>query len=807
MKWKFWKSRYTQLGMLFFFLFLILTVRLLVLQLVNGAYYRRLSDDLINREVPLKARRGAIYDRRGEVLAWNRPSFQVDIFQNELARADGNRSILTAVRILEKNGDTWVNNLPLIPSGQEGKLAFIWDMEPADGTVEDGPDHPADSNANLRVIEMAKRKWLEMHRLEETITADEAFDRLRERYDINASYTQEEALKILAVRNEIRAAGSQRYQPVPIALDISQESVAALEELRPEIPGVEVTTASMRYYPNGSLASHVLGYMGIITAEEWEANKDYYVKNGYNPATDLVGRWELEKVLEPYLHGKDGARRIQVNAAGRSIRVLENREPVPGYDVVLTLDARLQMAAEEALEQTMEKIRSGAIGSGYPNAYTGSVVVIDVKTGGILALANKPDYDPNAFAAGQIDPEIWKKYNPSFPDPRNPDRESSDPTLPRPMRNNAVRGIFPPGSVYKMVIAAAGLEEGVVAPYSIIVDKGRYTRYTTINPPACWIWNQSKGTHGAEDVISALRDSCNYYFYEVGNRLGIDRIEQYARWFGFGQPTGIELPGEVGGIVAGKAYTNQSLRLIVRYRIARLAGKSWQEAAEEEKRDWDAAAASFIENSSFRAIRDGLRQLGIHADDSVIDREIYSYIRDYRWNPGKTLSASIGQAENTFSPLQLANYTAALANGGTLWKTRLVERILSPDGQVVLQKQPEAVRKIDIKPENLDAIHKGMLAVTTRYYEGIPGSAARHFTGFPVKVAGKTGSAQFPGRDAYGWFVAFAPYENPEIAAAVMIAQAGSGSNTVPVVRAIFEEYFGRSNTDDVHIGRNTLQR
>lgn len=807
MKWKFWKSRYTQLGMLFFFLFFILAVRLLALQLVNGAHYRRLSENLINREIPLKARRGTIYDRRGEILAWNRPSFRLDIFQNELARADGNRSVLTAVRILEKNGDVYVNHLPLILSGTGEKLAFAWDAENTGGNAGKITDETGSSNADKAANDQAKKKWLDMYQLNPSVSADEAFEILKSRYKINKAYTQEEALKILAVRNEIKAAGSQRYKPVAIASDISQESVAALEELRPEIPGVEVTTVSMRYYPNGSLASHVLGYMGVITAEEWEANKEYYTKNGYNPAADLVGRWEMEKVLEPYLHGKDGARRIQVDAAGRSIRVLENREPVPGNDVVLTLDAGLQRTAEDALAGTIEGIRSGTIGSGYPNAYTGSVVVIDIKTGGILALANKPDYDPNFSASGQIDPEIWKQYNPFFPDPRNPEQESLDPTLPRPMRNNAVRGIFPPGSTYKMVIAAAGLEKGVITPRTIIVDKGRYTRYTTVNPPACWIWNQSRGTHGAEDVISALRDSCNYYFYEVGNRLGIDTIEQYARQFGFGQPTGIELPGEVGGIVAGNTHTNQSIRLILRYRIARLAGRTWQEASDQEKKKWDAAAASFIENSSFRAIRDGLRQLGIQADDAVIDREIAGYIRDTRWNPGKTLSASIGQAENTFSPLQLANYAAALANGGARWKTHLVERILSPDGRVVLQKQPEAAGGINLKPETLKAIHKGMLAVTTSYYEGISGSAAKYFAGFPVAVAGKTGSAQFPGRDAFGWFVAFAPYENPEIAAAVMIAQAGSGSNTVPVVQAVFEEYFSRSSQKGSPFDRNVLQR
>ncbi len=356
-----------------------------------------------------------------------------------------------------------------------------------------------------------------------------------------------------------------------------------------------------------------------------------------------------------------------------------------------------------------------------------------------------------------------------------------------------------------MLIGVAGLEEGVITPRSIIVDQGRYTRYTTVNPPACWIWNQRKGTHGAVDIVSGLRDSCNYYFYEVGNRLGIDRIEAYARQFGFGVPTGIELPGEVGGIVAGKEHTEGVIRSIVRQRIAGMAGNAYREASIEERQAYDEAAVRFIENNSIGFIQTELESIGIVVDRETIDRQIYSYIRDTRWNPARTLSASIGQAENTYSPLQMASYMATLANGGTRYRVHLLDRVVSQEGLTVEKTLPEILGNVEMDPKNYQAIMLGMRAVTSDIYQSAPGTAARTFREFKTPVGGKTGSAQFPGRDAYGWFLAFAPYDNPEIAVAVMIAQAGSGGSTAPVAQAIFAEYFGQNTQENTFDGRNRL--
>ena len=785
------KNRITQLGLLFFFLFVILGLRLMVLQIHRGPEYRNHYERLVMRVIPLKAPRGAIYDRNGHVLAWNRPSMNLEIYQDALLKGDSNRKILTALEIMERHRDACYDNLPLVydPERETEALRFEW------GTGTE------DEQARAKV------RWLKLYRFPEDITPFDAYQSLRRHYRLEEAYTTEEALKILSVWNEIRTTGYRTYRPVIIARDLKLATAAVLEEHYPELGGIEVTRGFVRHYPHRTTASHVLGFMGRITAEEWEANRVYYEEQGYDPAVDLVGRWELERVLEPYLKGQNGGQRVQVDAAGRNVRILEHIDPIPGHDVYLTLDLNLQKRAENALADTMSRIRSGAMGEARPNAYVGAVVALDVRSGGVLALASLPGYDPNFSVTGRVDPALWQTLNPFYSDPRNPERENLDPTLPRPLKNNAVRGIFPPGSTYKMLVALAGLEEGVITPRTIIDDQGRYTRFTTVNPPACWIWHQRRGSHGSVDVVSALRDSCNYYFYETGYRLGIEWMEAYARRFGFGQPTGIELPGEAGGIVAGIDHTHGVLRAVVRQRIAEMAGHPYREAPPEQQRAYDDAAVRFIENNSLRFIETQLAELGIQTNRNAVDSLIYSYIRDNQWNAGKTLSAAIGQAENTYTPLQMAAYTAALVNGGIRYRAHLIERILSPEGEAALENMPEVLGTIDMQPEHHQALMLGMRAVVSNEYKGVPGTAYRTFANFPIATGGKTGSAQFPGREAFAWFVGFAPYNQPEIAVAVMIAQGGSGGYAAPVAREIFAEYFGLNQPADPFLRRNRLIR
>ncbi len=313
-------------------------------------------------------------------------------------------------------------------------------------------------------------------------------------------------------------------------------------------------------------------------------------------------------------------------------------------------------------------------------------------------------------------------------------------------------------------------------------------------------------THGQVDIVSALRDSCNYYFYELADRIGIEAVEEYSRRFGLGVRTGIELPYEAQGIIAGPGYTNVYIQQIVRNRLINLKSATNSKITDEIYEKINGAARSFVENTDLDFMEERLKEIGITLDRGDVYK-IYSYIRDSKWNPAKTSSASIGQAENTFTPLQMANYTAVLANGGTRYKCYLTERIVSPNGEIIIENQPVVTEKIEMAKENYEAITFGMRAVTTSIYKNIPGTAAKYFTGCPVEVAGKTGSAQFPGRDSYGWFVGYAPYDKPEIAVAVMVGQAGSGGYVVPVAREIFEEYFRIKQKTIISIEKNSLTR
>jgi len=326
-----------------------------------------------------------------------------------------------------------------------------------------------------------------------------------------------------------------------------------------------------------------------------------------------------------------------------------------------------------------------------------------------------------------------------------------------------------------MAVAAAALEEGVITPKTTIVDRGVY-RVIPGASPACWIWNQNRTTHGPEDVVEAIKDSCNYFFYEVSRLLGIDKLEEYARKFGLGQKTGIELTGESAGIVAGPTYKTQVWKNVIKRYMTDTMGVKDQQVIDR------VYGLLNVQFNTWTQMRRALEDIGIRETEHI--NKLISYINASKWTAGQTLSAAIGQGEHMYTPLQIANYIATIANGGTRYKPHLVKKIYDQQTGEYRDIQPEVLDRIDISPENLKAIFDGMLAVTKP--GGTAGSAFRDTT---VNIAGKTGTAQNPGYDGYAWFAGFAPYENPQIAVAVVIIQGGSGNYSSPVAKAIIEEY------------------
>lgn len=666
--------RYNLITILVYIVGIVLIVQLFNLQIVNGKEYRETSNTRLSRETVIKAARGSIKDRTGNLLVTTKMGFNIELYKTKINTTTLNKTILNTIKILENNNDKYINNLPI-------------SIEPFKFTIDD---------------EESQVNWKKENDIKEDATPEQCFYELKEKYKIEQDNILE-VYKIMVVRYEISRNGYSSIRPVTIAKDVSRESAVKLGEQSIYFPGISATNEPMVSYPSGSLASHILGYVGNITETELDGREDTY---GIN---DVIGKVGIQYVFEEYLRGKDGIKQLDMSVDGAITDEYITQEAVAGSDVILTIDANLQAATEKALANNIKKIASGGF-SKRSDAKAGAAVVMNVKTGEILAMASYPDYEPELFVNG-ISQKKLDEYN------------KGDNIF-----NRAISGVYAPGSTFKMITAIAGLETGVITPTEKINDIGVYKK---AHEPACWIWNSYGMSHGWLNVTEAITHSCNYFFYEVGYRATIDNIAKYAKYYGLGEKTNVELPMEEKGIVA---------------------------------------------------TRDKAKERG---DE---------------WQIGETLSAAIGQSYNSYTPIQMAKYISMLANGGEPIDVTIVKSINDVNGNQVSKEDitkfvnaklgltKEKKENLNIKKENIDAILKGMKGVTSE--EG--GTAYSTFANFNIELGGKTGSAQTDVQGKInGWFVGFAPYEEPEIAVVVLVENAGSGSYTAEVARDILQEYFG----------------
>lgn len=503
-------------------------------------------------------------------------------------------------------------------------------------------------------------------------------------------------MEIDDIKNKIYENPYSSYMPVHLKSDISYETMAKIMENRWKLKGVNVEAQPVRHYPYNEIGAHILGYLsrasaGDLMVRKWE-DEGYAYREG-----DLVGQAGLEQVWEAYLRGQDGEQLVETNSLGQAIDFLGREEPVPGSDLHLTLDIELQKAAMEALEDRISMLQEQG------NEYTarGSAVAIDPDTGAILALASYPSYDANT---------ILDNYT-------ELSRDSA-----RPLVNNAIRGTYPVGSAYKMVTAAAAMEEGKIDDRTVYHCGGTYS--------AVGDTRSCHSVHGNLDFYRAMAVSCNIYFYRAGLAAGIDSLAHYTRELGLGKYTGLnDIRGEREGVVASREYKLNAL------------GEPWYAA--------------------------------------------------------ETMSAAIGQTYHNFTPLQLAVYSANIASGGTQYRPYLVDKAVDYTGDTVSEAEPEVVHKADISPETMEALQKSMLQVTQ------PGGTAWYpLRDLPVDVAAKTGSAQVAaGSDipAHSIFVAYAPYDEPEIALSIVIEYGEFGAlSATPVAAEILKHYFnGQEEQDD----------
>lgn len=645
------------------------------LQIVEGEEYETRSELRVLRTVPVKAPRGKILDRYGRALVTNENGYSVQLQSGKRTEKEQNEIVCRLILLFLEQNHGYIDDFPMTLTAP---FAFEFSGE-SDEEID------------------AKRKtFFELVDLDEC-SEEETIKALCERYEIDTgAYDAELVRRIVGVRYEMERRSFNASTPYTFASDVSLAIVTSIKEQTDRYNGVNIVTEPIRQYEKGHLAVHLLGNTGIIFEEEYATLKD----KGYG-MNDIIGKTGLEKAFESYLRGQDGYDNVEQNINGRLKTVVERKAPTPGNNIITTLDSRLQECAETALEATIEELRSGSA----PDCSAGAVVVTDVNNGDILAVASYPDYNLETYQ---------EDYDTLIKDSENP------------LFNRAFLGTYEPGSTFKMLTAIAALESGNVSPNETIYDHGKYKYYKDYQP-VCAIY---PGTHGAVDVAHAIEVSCNYFFYEVGRKTGIETICEYARKFGFGKSTGVEL-GDAVGVLAGP-----------------------ESAAE----------------------------------------------RDWLWHPGDTLQASIGQSYNLFTPLQLANYVAAIANGGTLYQLRLVKEVRSyTNDRTVETFEPNVLEKVEIAPENLKAVQNGMRLVAES------GTASATFADFPVAVAAKTGTAENGSGSNNGIFVAYAPADNPQIAVSVVVEHGLHGSSIAPVARAVFEEYFLYSSQETEAYRKNGL--
>lgn len=675
--------RYNVLTAIIYLFGVILIMQLFNLQVVNGSSYREISNTRLSREGKIEAARGRITDRTGVILSSTIDSFSLEMYKTNVDDEILNSSISLMTQILESNGDSYIDDFPVSINPFQFRLS------------------------SEEEISAFKSKF----KIPETASAEESFYLVRDKYGIKSDDIGEIA-RILAIRYAITTKGYSNTKSIQISSSISRNSAVQIQERSSELSGVNVIEEPIRRYNVNNSASHIIGYVSRIN----ESNIKEFKENGDNhkyETNDKVGQTGIEKVFEEYLRGEDGVKQIDMNVDGSITGEYTAQEAIGGASIALTIDENLQRVTEQSLAFNVEKIRAGGFGHAY-DANGACAVVTNVKTGEILAMASCPDYNPQFFCDG-ISTEQWNNYN-------------NNKTTP--LRNRAVQNSYAPGSIYKMVTAIAALQEQKIGMYDRINDTGRYFVEGADKDYRCWLYNDYGYGHGPLNVSGAIEKSCNFYFYTVGSRTGIEAIDRYARYFGLGRKTGIELPNETPGLLAAPELVSQR------------EGRNWSEA--------DTIIAAIGQS---------------YNDFSPI--QVSKYISMLA-NGGKNIDLSI------IKSVTLSN--------GTQVSDSEIEEFLDRK----LGRTKEAVEEIPINQEYLQAVLKGMESVTDS--EG--GTAYQIFRDFNISVGGKTGSAE-AGPNVNAWFVGFAPFENPEVAVVVMVENGGHGFYTAEVVRDVIQEYFG----------------
>ena len=690
-------------GVLVVTLIALCVVTLYKLQIIEGAAYYEESQNNQASNQTVTAARGNILDRYGRVLVSNRECYNLKISDTRLFSdevEDPNAVILEMINMVEAAGETYIDDLPI---------------------TKEPPFEYTDMTALQRTLLTA---YLDSKGLDEDTTAVELMSYFRTRYDIANSYNAEEMRKIASVRYALNVRYSINTNPYVFVEDASIDLISDLMGVVGNV--VEVETSYVREY-NTQYAAHILGYVQAMSEEDMEKYRPQDENSGYDYDTK-VGRDGVEYTFEDWLHGTNGTARVTRTSSGTITSTVYTEDPVPGNHVYLTIDIQLQEAVERILETGIYELQlkrdednakytmEGKLDEVREDIQGGAIVVVDVKTGEPLAIASYPTFDLSSIIEDYSD--LLEAEN-------------------DPLFNRALNGAYEPGSTFKPCTAIAGLTENIINTETQIECTGLFTKYADQGyAPACWIYTQTDGqlTHGYDNVTEAIKDSCNVFFYTVADNLGIRKLMEYAKNFGLGESTGIELSESTGNMANPDNHLNYDV-------------------------------------------------------DSWVD--------------GDTVQAGIGQSDSMFTPLQLAEYCAAIANGGTRHSAAILKSVRSYDySRQLYQKETEVLSTVESADYNWAAVQRGMYLManditsssSTVYYA----LSNYSYNGVSLPVAAKTGTSQL-GEDKTNnaIFMCYAPFDDPEIAIAIVVERGQSGANLSKMARNVLDAYFslGTLNT------------
>ena len=713
-------SRTARLLALAGFLAVVLLTYLGVLydtQVVHHEEYLAQSLHSITQVEQIDASRGIITDRKGRPLVTNSSVYALTFDAGQLKKEDDqNQAIRRLLQLCRQEGKLWIDNLPIsqqapfvytldnqtniqkrrfltylksLEEPRQALCAYLLEHphlapQPEDAEPVDESGYSQEELGKALLNRLPIEYFTEQLLNDAGLTSTSVLALMRQKMELPEEFYPLEARQVLGVRYELALRKLNNYSDYILVEDVDTAFISMIND--GGYAGAKVISSSIRQYET-TYAAHILGYVSRLDSGD---DLETLRAQGYD-GNDWIGRSGVESAFETYLKGTDGRRVVSVNSEGKVTGEYYTKEPKPGNTVELTIDLELQEAVENALATTVSKMNAA---DGNESRGAGAAI-IKVGTGEVLSLASYPTYDLATFRQnlGELNNHPGKPFN-----------------------NRATQGAYPPGSTFKPLVALAALEEGVVSLKDQINDTGRWYYPDVIAGSGPWGWNCWKGGgHGKISLSEAITVSCNYFFYEMGYRLGIDTLTEYARAFGLGDSTGIEIGDRAGT----------------------LAGPESREAAG-----------------------------GV-------------------WYGGDVVQAAIGQSDNLFTPLQLANYIATLVSGGEHYETRLLKAVKSYDNSEVVAVGAEApINTVKMSESSLNAVKKGMHDLTTS-------TLAPYFNQCVVDAGAKTGTAQLGANITNnGVFVCFAPYENPEIAVAIVIEKGGSGSALASAAVEMINAYF-----------------